>query len=90
MEHSRGVIFHFSLFEVEIFRLVVCQTGRQTYAIAVLITATTSTRWPEYRKKKQIEIYDFRSKVYLSCGFLHGAKMNKNNFYSCALFKDLL
>lgn len=52
MEHSRGVIFHFSLFEVEIFRLVVCQTGRQTYAIAVLITPTTSTRWPEFRKKK--------------------------------------
>lgn len=46
MEHPSGVILHFSLFEVEIFRLVVSQARGEADAIAVLITTTASTRWP--------------------------------------------
>lgn len=54
MEHSSGVVFHFSLFEVEIFRLVVRQARWQTHAVAVLIAPTTSTRRP-----KQIQLLHY-------------------------------
>lgn len=46
MEHSSGVVLHFSLFEVEIFRLVISQPRGQADAIAVLVTTTASTRRP--------------------------------------------
>lgn len=46
MEHSSGVVLHFSLFEVEIFRLVISQARGQADAIAVLVTTTASTRRP--------------------------------------------
>lgn len=46
MEHASRVVFHFSLFKVEVLRLVVCQARWQTDAIAVLVTPTTSACGP--------------------------------------------
>lgn len=51
MEHPSRVVFHFSLFKVEILRLVVRQTRWQTHApVAVLIRTATPTRWPMQNK----------------------------------------
>lgn len=48
MKHARAVIFHFSLFEVEIFGLVIGQSHRQRHTIVVLIgTTATSTCGPK-------------------------------------------
>lgn len=52
MEHSSRVVLHFSLFKVEVFRLVVRQTRRQTHPVAVLIATTTPTRWPKDKRFK--------------------------------------
>lgn len=46
MEHSSRVVLHFSLFKVEVLRLVVSQARWQTDSVAVLIAPTTSARWP--------------------------------------------
>lgn len=50
MEHASGVVFHFSLFKVEVLRLVVRQARWQTDAIVVLVITTTPARWPAESK----------------------------------------
>lgn len=47
MEHARAVVLHFSLFKVEIFRLVVRQADGERNPVAVLISAAAgATRRP--------------------------------------------
>lgn len=47
VKHASAVIFHFSLFKVEIFSLVIGETYWKRDAIVILVsTATTSTRRP--------------------------------------------
>lgn len=52
MEHPRGVVFHFSLFKIEVLRLVVRQARWQAHAaaVAVLVRTAIPTRWPEQKK----------------------------------------
>lgn len=57
MKHPSGVVFHFSLFKVKVFRLVVRQPRWQAHSIAVLIPTATSTRWPIPLNKKLLAVH---------------------------------
>jgi len=44
MEHAGGVVLHFSLFEIKVFRLVVGDTDLNTVAVYVCAGRSSSSR----------------------------------------------
>jgi len=47
MEHSRRVILHLGLLEIEIFRLIVSDPDLKTAVVVNVCATRSSTRWPE-------------------------------------------